>query len=36
MMRAKEEVLGILITLFSIDEKPPLQTKLRGFDICEN
>lgn len=35
-MGAKEEVRGVLITLFSIDEKPPLQTKLRGVDICEN
>ena len=35
-MGAKEEVPGVLITLFSIDDKPHLQTKLRVCDICEN
>ena len=35
-MGVKEEVLGVLLTLFSIDDKPHLQTTLRVCDICEN
>lgn len=35
-MGANDEVIGVLITLFSIDDKSHLQTKQRGCDICEN
>ena len=35
MMGAKEEGIGVLLKLFSIDDKPHLQTKQRVCDICK-
>ena len=33
MMGAKEEGIGVLLKLFSTDDKAYLQTKLKVFDI---
>ena len=35
MMRVNEEVVGVLLKLFSTDDKTHLQTKLRASDICK-
>ena len=34
-MRVKGEVVGVLLKLFSTDDKAHLQTKLKVFDICK-
>ena len=35
MMRMKGEVVGVLLKLFSTDDKAHLQAKLQVYDICK-